>query len=54
MFTMFRANGGMVGEKSQKSLSRKERETEVKRCEFTVKKEKTVNGVCTIFGACKV
>ena len=44
----------MVEGKSEKSLSRKEREAEVKRCEFTVKKEKTVSGVCTMFGACKV
>ena len=51
MFTMFQDNRASVEEKS---LSRKEREAEVKSCDFIVKKESSLSGVCTVLGACKV
>ena len=51
MFTMFQDNRASVEEKS---LSRKERAAEVKSCDFIVKKESSLSGVCTVLGACKV
>ena len=53
IFTMFKGKS-VDNEISLKELSRKERETNEKYCEFTLKKEKTEFGVCTFFRACKV
>ena len=54
IFTMFKGKAVEENEISLQELSRKERETNEKFCEFTLKKEKTEFGVCTFFRACKV
>ena len=51
---MFKGKAVEENEISLQELSRKERETNEKFCEFTLKKEKTEFGVCTFFRACKV